>query len=62
MTEQVECRICGAVVVNKQRHESWHSRFSAAETMAAAAMEAAEEAQMTADNAANVLYQNNIQA
>lgn len=52
--------ICGSVVKSRSLQERWHSRMSAAETMAAAAMEAAEDAQQTADDAANVLHQNNI--
>lgn len=71
---QSTCSGCAALVgdTDRGRHQAWHdkiakdfaalaSRVSAAEGLAGAAMEAAEDAQTTADQAANVLYQNNIQ-
>lgn len=67
------CSGCAAQVDDNDagRHQQWHdqmakafqalaSRVSSVEGLAAAAMEEAEDAHQEAQQAANVLYQNNI--
>lgn len=61
MSEYDECRDCGAMVGSVHKHRAWHSRLSSIETAAAAAVEMAEDAQETAEESANILFQKGIQ-
>lgn len=52
--ETGSCALCGAMMGDVAKHQAWHDRIDAVESTADDALERAEQAQ-------NVLYQNNIQ-
>lgn len=55
MTEELKtCALCGALMGDVAKHQEWHGRVDDIESTAEEALERAEQAQ-------NVLYQNNIQ-